>query len=63
MGVQGPSCESPRAKGRHCLLYLAMHPEHGASREHLAALFWGDRQDERARHSLRQCLVSLAAIS
>jgi DNA-binding SARP family transcriptional activator/TolB-like protein/Tfp pilus assembly protein PilF len=44
-------------KGQALLAYLAMHPERSASREHLAALFWG--QDERARHSLRQCLVSL----
>ncbi|MEA2949328.1 MAG: hypothetical protein QOI40_4658 [Alphaproteobacteria bacterium] len=46
-------------KGRALLAYLAMHPDHRASREHLAALFWGDQADERARHSLRQCLVSL----
>jgi DNA-binding SARP family transcriptional activator/TolB-like protein/cytochrome c-type biogenesis protein CcmH/NrfG len=46
-------------KGRALLAYLAMHPDHQASREHLAALLWGDQTDERARHSLRQCLVSL----
>jgi DNA-binding SARP family transcriptional activator/TolB-like protein/Tfp pilus assembly protein PilF len=46
-------------KGQALLAYLAMHPDHSASREHLAALFWGDRRDEQARHNLRQCLVTL----
>ena len=46
-------------KGQALLAYLAMHPDHGASREHLAALFWGERRDEQARHNLRQCLVTL----
>jgi DNA-binding SARP family transcriptional activator len=58
-GGAGPELRISARKGQALLAYLAMHPEHGASREHLAALFWGDRQDERARHSLRQCLVSL----
>jgi DNA-binding SARP family transcriptional activator len=39
-------------KGQALLAYLAMHPDHSASREHLAALFWGDRRDEQARHNL-----------
>jgi TolB-like protein/DNA-binding SARP family transcriptional activator/Tfp pilus assembly protein PilF len=41
------------------LAYLAMHPDRRASREHLATFFWGDRRDEHARQSLRQCLLSL----
>lgn len=41
------------------LAYLAMHPDRRASREHLANFFWGDRRDEHARQSLRQCLLSL----
>jgi DNA-binding SARP family transcriptional activator/TolB-like protein/Tfp pilus assembly protein PilF len=58
-GGAGPELRISARKGQALLAYLAMHPERSASREHLAALFWGDREDERARHSLRQCLVSL----
>ena len=32
-------------KGQALLAYLAMHPDRSASREHLAALFWGERRD------------------
>jgi len=46
-------------KNRALLAYLAMHPEHSASREHLATMFWGDTPDKLARHNLRQCLASL----
>ena len=46
-------------KGQALLAYLAMHPDRSASREHLAALFWGERRDDQARHNLRQCLVTL----
>jgi TolB-like protein/DNA-binding SARP family transcriptional activator len=41
------------------LAYLAMRPDQRASREHIASFFWGDRVDELARQSLRQCLSSL----
>src|SRR6476469_6806718 len=46
-------------KGQALLAYLAMHPDRCARREHLAALFWGERRDDQARHNLRQCLVTL----
>ena len=46
-------------KSRALLAYLAMKPEWRASREELATLFWGDTPDAQARHSLRQCLLSL----
>jgi TolB-like protein len=58
-------CDPPKSiriagkKGRALLAYLAMHPEHSASREHLATLLWCDQSDEFARHSLRQCLARL----
>jgi DNA-binding SARP family transcriptional activator/TolB-like protein len=48
-------------KGRALLAFLAMHPEHSASREELATLLWGDRPDQQARLSLRQCILSLRA--
>ena len=46
-------------KARALIAYLAMHPEHRASREQLADLLWGNRFDAQARQSLRQGLVSL----
>ena len=41
------------------LAFLAMKPDYRARREELATLFWGDNTDALARHSLRQCLISL----
>ena len=46
-------------KARALLAYLAMKPDGRAGREELATLLWGDNPDAQARHSLRQCLVSL----
>src|SRR5215471_1783925 len=46
-------------KARALLAYLAMKPHYRARREELATLFWGDNPDALARHSLRQCLISL----
>src|SRR5437762_13728272 len=46
-------------KGCALLAYLAMQQSHGATREQVATLLWGDRTDRQARHNLRQCLVSL----
>jgi TolB-like protein/DNA-binding SARP family transcriptional activator len=49
----------PSKKGSALLAYLAMQPNYTASRERLATLLWGDRPDNLARQSLRQCLFSL----
>jgi DNA-binding SARP family transcriptional activator/TolB-like protein len=58
--VGRPIAVSVRAKKARALLaYLAMKPGHRARREELATLFWGDTPDLLARHSLRQCLISL----
>lgn len=46
-------------KARALLAYVAMKPNYRAAREELATLFWGDNPDALARHSLRQCLISL----
>jgi|HubBroStandDraft_6_1064221.scaffolds.fasta_scaffold21187_2 DNA-binding SARP family transcriptional activator/TolB-like protein/Tfp pilus assembly protein PilF len=56
-----PPCELRISSRKACamLAYLAMHPDRRASREHLATFFWGDRREEHARQSLRQCLLSL----
>src|SRR5215468_10799071 len=59
------SAERPAApairsrKARALLAYLAMKPDWRAGREELATLLWGDTPDAQARHSLRQCLLSL----
>jgi DNA-binding SARP family transcriptional activator/TolB-like protein/Tfp pilus assembly protein PilF len=59
------SAERPAApvirsrKARALLAYLAMKPDRRAGREELATLLWGDTPDAQARHSLRQCLMSL----
>src|SRR5262249_2321378 len=49
----------PIQKGSSAARYLAMKPDYRARREELATLFWGDNPDALARHSLRQCLISL----
>jgi TolB-like protein/DNA-binding SARP family transcriptional activator/Tfp pilus assembly protein PilF len=59
--IEGTSEEVQISSRKACALlaYLAMLPDQCASREHLASFFWGDRVDELARKSLRQCLSSL----
>jgi DNA-binding SARP family transcriptional activator len=46
-------------KARSLLAYLAMQSHLSAQRGTLANLLWPDCTDANARHSLRQCLVSL----
>lgn len=41
------------------LIYLAAHPDRPFLRDRLAALFWGDSPDKRARHSLNQTLYGI----
>src|SRR5881409_4329322 len=48
-----------RKKSEALLAYLALQPGRMIARDKLAALLWGDASDERARHSLRQALVTL----
>lgn len=55
----GAEIATPGAKGRALLAYLALNADRGHAREPLATLLWGDRGDEQARHSLRQCVLSL----
>ena len=38
------------------LLYLARSPERRRAREHLIGMFWGDKPDASARHSLNEAL-------
>jgi TolB-like protein/Flp pilus assembly protein TadD len=46
-------------KTRALLACLALPPGSAWSREQLTALFWGDRDEEQARGSLREALVKL----
>ncbi len=46
-------------KGQALLALLALSRDRGYSREKLAALLWGDRPEEQARHSLRQSMLTL----
>lgn len=46
-------------KAQALVAYIALSPERHETRERLAALLWGEGIDEHARHSLRQCLLSL----
>ena len=53
---------TPRGrKARALLAWLALAPEHSASRDKLVRLFWSDRAGMQGRASLRQCLVELRA--
>ncbi|HMR31174.1 MAG TPA: AAA family ATPase [Geminicoccaceae bacterium] len=51
----------PTRKAEALLAYLACRIGEPQSRDHLAALLWGDRGDRQARHSLSQSLSSLRA--
>src|SRR5262245_7142237 len=57
--ISGTAITLPRRKAEALLAYLALHPGQMQTRDKLATLLWGDASDERARHSLRQALVSL----
>ena len=59
IGPDGRIVYLKNKKARGLLAYLAMQPLCSAQRTTLANLFWPDCQESNARHSLRQCLVSL----
>ena len=46
-------------KSQALLAYLALATDQKQNRDKLALLLWSDRPDERARHSLRQCVLTL----
>lgn len=48
-------------KVRALLAYLVLHAGRSQSRDRLAGLFWGDKDDETARRNLRQAIYSLKA--
>ena len=49
-------------KGQALLAYLALTAGQRHSRDKLAMLLWSDRPDDRARHSLRQCVLTLRKV-
>jgi DNA-binding SARP family transcriptional activator/tetratricopeptide (TPR) repeat protein len=57
----GPTGEilAARRKELALLVYLALRSPGAVARETLAALLWGDADEARARHSLRQALLEL----
>src|SRR5262245_19651089 len=50
---------SGRRKELALLAFIACRAPRDVSRDELAALLWGERDEERARHSLRQALLRL----
>lgn len=54
--AQGTARMLGRGKPVALLAYLACIPGHRASREHLAALLWGDVDSDAARQNLRQTI-------
>ena len=51
-----PSREILWRKNLALLLYLARSPDRRRTREHLIGVFWGDKPDSSARHSLNEAL-------
>lgn len=60
--AQGRPLELPRKKAQGLLAYLALPSGRRHSRGHLAGLLWGDMDETRARHNLRQCVSALRRI-
>jgi DNA-binding SARP family transcriptional activator len=52
----------PSRKVRDLFVYLTLNRETTHSREQLAGLFWGDSDDEKARHSLNTALWRLNGV-
>jgi DNA-binding SARP family transcriptional activator/tetratricopeptide (TPR) repeat protein len=58
-GPDGSSLTIANRRGRGLLAYLCCMRDQGASRGRLGGLLWSDREDERARANLRQCLLEV----
>jgi DNA-binding SARP family transcriptional activator len=54
-----PDPELQWNKNRGLLLYLARSPHGARSREHLVGIFWADKPDKDARHSLNVSISTL----
>ena len=60
--LDGPFLVLPTRKAEMLLAYLALPAGYAHSRDKLAALLWGDRQDAQARASLRNAIAALRAV-
>lgn len=63
--LEGPDCVllgGPRRREIALLAYLAHRAPRAVAREELATLFWGERDESKARHSLRQLLFKLRRV-
>ena len=58
----GESLSIASKKGQALVAYLALTAGQRHSRDKLAMLLWSDRPDDRARHSLRQCVLTLRKV-
>lgn len=54
-----PVTQFPSGKIRNLLAYLLLNRHTTHAREHLAGLFWGDQEDQKARHCLNTALWRL----
>lgn len=61
-GGAGRSLAIASKKGQALLAYLALTTGERHHRDRLALLLWSDRPDDRARHSLRQCVLTLRKV-
>jgi DNA-binding SARP family transcriptional activator len=57
-----PVARFPSRKVKDLFAYLALNRQTAHPREHLAALFWADSDDEKARHSLNTALWRLNGV-
>ena len=55
----GDAVQFRSAKARALFAYVLLAPEMRQSREHLAAVFWPDSDEQHARASLRQAIVAI----
>ncbi len=55
----GPPLSLPTKKAQALLAHLALRPGEPHPRDKVAALLWGDKEEEQARHSLRQAISAI----
>jgi DNA-binding SARP family transcriptional activator len=58
-GTDQPAGQFPSGKIRNLLAYLLLNRQTTHAREHLAGLFWGDQDEQKARHCLNTALWRL----
>src|SRR4051794_8735612 len=58
-GIEGCGDVMPSARVAALVGYLALHPNRAQTRDKLAALFWADSSEHKARSSLRQILSTV----